>query len=184
MAMHKFQVGDRVQSIDEPMEGIVSKTDGSTIWVTTSDGFDMPFTAKEIIPISGTSLLAKAPISFKEVQQKVEPKKKNSAPTSKRKELYTVEVDLHIEKLVPSTRGLDTIDILNIQIGNAQRSIEHAIKNRIPKLVLIHGVGEGVLKSELAYLYRKYPNVVVQEANYQKYGLGATELYFQQNPLK
>ncbi len=31
MAMHKFQVGDRIQSLDEPMEGIVSKTDGSTI---------------------------------------------------------------------------------------------------------------------------------------------------------
>lgn len=183
MPIPKFQIGDRVQSLDEPMEGIISKIDSSTIWVTTTDGFDMPFTAKEIIPISGTSLLTKAPISFAEVQKKVEPKKKNTTPTSKRKELYTVEVDLHIEKLIPSTRGLDNIDILNIQISTAQRSIEHAIKNRIPKLVLIHGVGEGVLKSELAYLYRKYPNVIVQEANYQKYGLGATELYFQQNPL-
>jgi dsDNA-specific endonuclease/ATPase MutS2 len=182
--MGKFNIGDQVQSLDEPMEGIVSKIEGATIWVTTSDGFDMPFTEKEIIKISSKSLLEKAPVFVSEIQKKEERKKKTSPPSSKRKELYTVEVDLHIEKLVPSTRGMDNIDILNIQISTAQRSIEHAIKNRIPKLVLIHGVGEGVLKSELAYLYRKYPNVIVQEANYQKYGLGATELYFQQNPLK
>jgi hypothetical protein len=42
-------------------------------------------------------------------------------------------------------------------------------------------VGDGVLKSELEYLLRRYENIVIQEANYGKYGLGAMEIYIKQN---
>ena len=59
-------------------------------------------------------------------------------------------------------------------------SIEFAIKKRIPKIVFIHGVGEGVLKSELHFLFNNYP-VKYYDASYQKYGLGATEVYIYQN---
>lgn len=88
---------------------------------------------------------------------------------------------MHIEKLVKNKAGLSNFDILNLQIDTAKRHIEFAIKNRIPKIVLVHGVGEGVLKTELEYLFKKYPQITFQDANYQKYGLGATELYFKQN---
>ena len=53
-------------------------------------------------------------------------------------------------------------------------------KEGIP-IVFIHGVGEGVLKEELGYLFRKYDNVKFYDADYQKYGLGATEVYIFQN---
>jgi len=52
---------------------------------------------------------------------------------------------------------------------------------RIQKIVFIHGVGEGVLKIELEYLFARYNNVKYYDANYQKYGLGATEVYILQN---
>jgi hypothetical protein len=48
-------------------------------------------------------------------------------------------------------------------------------------VVFIHGVGEGVLKIELEYLFRRYENVKYYDADYQKYGLGATEVYILQN---
>jgi dsDNA-specific endonuclease/ATPase MutS2 len=47
-------------------------------------------------------------------------------------------------------------------------------------MVFIHGKGEGVLKLELEYLLKRY-NVKFYDANYQKYGLGATEVYIYQN---
>ena len=47
--------------------------------------------------------------------------------------------------------------------------------------VFIHGVGEGVLKLELEYLFSRYDNVKFYDADYQKYGLGATEVYIYQN---
>jgi dsDNA-specific endonuclease/ATPase MutS2 len=93
-----------------------------------------------------------------------------------------LEVDLHIEKLVPNKRGMSNYDILTLQSETAKRQIEFAIKNRMPKVVLIHGVGEGVLKAELDFLLGRYEGITFRDADYQKYGLGATEVYIKQNP--
>jgi dsDNA-specific endonuclease/ATPase MutS2 len=68
-----------------------------------------------------------------------------------------------------------------LQSETAKRHLEFAIRNRIPKIVFIHGVGEGVLKAELDFLFGRYDTISFQDANYQKYGLGATEVYIKQN---
>lgn len=76
---------------------------------------------------------------------------------------------------------MSNYDILTLQTETAKRHIDFAIRNRIPKIVFIHGVGEGILKAELDFLLGRYENIVFQDANYQKYGFGATEVYFKQN---
>ena len=76
---------------------------------------------------------------------------------------------------------MDNFDMLNLQLETAKRKLEFAIQKRISKIVFIHGVGAGVLKTELHYLFNKYP-VKYYDASYQKYGLGATEVYIFQNP--
>ena len=98
----------------------------------------------------------------------------------KEKKEVILEVDLHINKLVKSTRNMDNYDILNIQLDTAKSKVEFAISKRISKIVFIHGVGEGVLKSELQRLLNKYP-IKYYDASYKKYGLGATEVYVFQN---
>jgi hypothetical protein len=55
------------------------------------------------------------------------------------------------------------------------------MRKRIQKIVFIHGVGEGILKAELDFLLGRYDNLKFYDADYQKYGLGATEVYFFQN---
>ena len=75
---------------------------------------------------------------------------------------------------------MDSYDKLTMQVDTAKYKLEFAIRNRIPRIVFIHGVGEGVLKEELNYLFNRY-NVSVSEASYQKYGMGATEVYILQN---
>lgn len=47
-------------------------------------------------------------------------------------------------------------------------------------MVFIHGVGAGVLKEELQYLFKRYDGIRVYEGDYKKYGLGATEVYITQ----
>jgi len=47
--------------------------------------------------------------------------------------------------------------------------------------VFIHGVGEGVLRTELEFLLGRYSNVTFYDAEYAKYGVGATEVYIYQN---
>ncbi|MEO1031898.1 MAG: Smr/MutS family protein, partial [Bacteroidota bacterium] len=91
------------------------------------------------------------------------------------------EVDLHIHKLTDSTKGMTNFDMLNLQLDTARRQLEFAIKKRIPKMVFIHGVGEGVLRQELETLLGRYNNLKFYDADYKTYGIGATEVRIFQN---
>jgi hypothetical protein len=115
-------------------------------------------------------------------QDKEIPKSRSFVKEKKIKgEIPPPEFDLHIEKLAKNFKGMSNFDILNLQSETAKRHIEFAIRNRIPKIVFIHGVGEGILKAELDFLLGRYESISFRDANYQKYGLGATEVFIRQN---
>src|SRR5690606_27403634 len=123
--------------------------------------------------------------NFEIAQVKVDkeiPKKRNR-PVAKPKERNApkMEVDLHIHQLAPSHKGMENFAILNLQLETAKRQLEFAMRNKIQKVVFIHVVVEGLLKEEVSSLFRRYENVKFYDADYQKYGLGATEVYFFQN---
>ena len=75
---------------------------------------------------------------------------------------------------------MDNYDMLHLQLDTAKNKIEFAISKKNSKIVFIHGIGEGVLKSELHRLLKKYP-IKFYDASHKKYGLGATEVYIFQN---
>lgn len=181
-----FQKGDKVSVLDDNLNGIVISIKNNEITMETDEGFELTFDAKELILIESSTLLndfSKA--NFNSIKQEKEIPKPRSFVKEKKskKDEFVLEVDLHIEKLVPNKRGMSNYDILTLQSETAKRQIEFAMKNRIPKIVFIHGVGEGVLKAELDFLLGRYDNLTFQDANYQKYGLGATEVYFIQKKL-
>jgi dsDNA-specific endonuclease/ATPase MutS2 len=182
----KFEVGDKVAVLDEAIEGEVVAVKNNEISIKTTDDFVMTFFVNELVKLQKTSELNNlfSSKSISEVlKDKKEPIKRSFTKEKKsKKEEFVMEVDLHIEKLVQNFRGMSNFDILNIQMDTVKHKLEFAIKNRLPKMVLIHGVGEGVLKSEIEFFLSRYDNVVFQEANFQKYGFGATEVYIKQNP--
>ncbi|WP_417936395.1 Smr/MutS family protein [Flagellimonas onchidii] len=114
-----------------------------------------------------------------QIKKEKEPPKRKAIKTIKSKERNApkMEVDLHVSQLIKNTKGMGNFEILNLQLATAKRQLEFAIQKRIQKVVFIHGVGEGVLKEELYYLFKKYDNLKWYDADYQKYGLGATEVY-------
>lgn len=177
--------GDIVSVLDEAINGKIIAINGTQITIETEDGFIMNFYSNELVKINESSNLMDSikRINVEEIiKEKTIPTPRSFVKDRKEKrEVGVPEFDLHIEKLVPNKRGMSNYDILNLQAETAKRHIEFAIRNRIPKIVFIHGVGEGVLKAELDFLLGRYDNIVFQDANYQKYGLGATEVYFKQN---
>ena len=133
------------------------------------------------IPVDTIALHTFSNSSFQEVvSQKEIPKKKSGKVKPKERFEPIFEVDLHIHQLTKSTRGMTNHDMLTLQLDTAKRQLEMAIHKRFQKIVFIHGKGEGVLKLELDYLFSRY-NVKFYEANFQKYGSGATEVYIYQN---
>ncbi|MNR99391.1 Endonuclease MutS2 [compost metagenome] len=180
-----FSKGDKVSVLDEAVNGVVLSVKDKQITIETEDGFTMNFSANELIKLGDSNNLMDSirRINVDEISKEKEiPKPRSFVKERKDKnEIAAPEFDLHIEKLVPNKRGMSNYDILTLQSETAKRHIEFAIRNRIPKIVFIHGVGEGILKAELDFLLGRYDNIDFQDANYQKYGLGATEVYFKQN---
>lgn len=179
----KFQLGDKVAVLDDNIEGVVKAIAGETITIETADGFNMEFFEHELI--TSTNLSSNM-FSDPDIKSVIKEKEQSQRPKSirvKPKERYQpkMEVDLHIHQLTNHYKGMSNFDMLNLQLDTAKRQLEFAINKRIQKVVFIHGVGEGVLKTELEYLFKRYDNVKFYPADYQKYGLGATEVYIYQN---
>lgn len=179
-----FKIGDSVSVLDEDLKGTVISTFGDTVTIETTDGFELEFSKSELIKIE-TDTTLKANVfsntTLNEiVSQKEIPKKKSNKVKPKERNQPALEVDLHIHQLTNSSKGMTNYDMLTLQLDTAKRQLEFAIRKRIQKIVFIHGKGDGVLKLELEYLFGRY-NVKFYEANYQKYGLGATEVYIYQN---
>ncbi|QIE58329.1 Smr/MutS family protein [Rasiella rasia] len=177
-----MNVGDKVSVLDDAISGTISAINGATILVTTSEGFEMSFSGDELV-VEGeamTGVISNHNIS--EVISEKEEKKRPKQPRKKPKErtLPAMEVDLHIHQLT-GARHLSNYEMLNIQLDEAKRQLEFAIKKRIQKVVFIHGVGAGVLKAELEFLFKRYDQITFYEADYKKYGAGATEVYIYQN---
>lgn len=181
----KFEIGDKVAVLDDDISGVVINVQNNEISVETSDNFVMTFFVNELIKINNSNELSgffSTQSLGSVLKDKEEPKKRSFVKEKRsRKDEFVLEVDLHIEKLVPSKRGMSNYDILTLQMETAKRQLDFAIKNRMPKVVFIHGVGEGVLKAELDFMLGRYDTISFQDANYQKYGLGATEVYIKQN---
>lgn len=182
----EFTKGDIVQVLDDDIEGEIVEIEGDILIVETSDGFPMQFQSKDLVKIKKDvePLLELERDDVVEALQEKEhfrKNKKRAFSKKKEKQIPAMEVDLHIEKLLPSKKGLSNHDILTKQLDTARGQLEFAIRKRIQKIVFIHGVGEGVLKAELEYLFSRYENVKFYDANYQRYGLGATEVYIFQN---
>lgn len=176
----KFKKGDRVLVVDDDMGGVVAFAKADQVTIITD--FDVSITYHE------RELVLDAPLNIDQVVVKKEPKKKKGkqrqVSRKKAREIPAVEIDLHIHQLVNTERGMDAYDKLNLQIDTARHRLEWARRERIPKLVFIHGVGEGVLKKEIEYLLDRYNDLTYYDADYQKYGRGATEVYIYQNPKK
>lgn len=184
--MTMFSIGDKVAVLDEAVNGVVTGFKDDQIVIETTDGFVMSYATNELVKTNDTSDLksftSNQSLSLA-LKEKEEANKRSFVKEKKsRKDEFVLEVDLHIEKLVPSKRGMSNYDILTLQMETAKRQLDFAVKNRMPKVVFIHGVGEGVLKAELDFLLGRYDGISFQDANYQKYGLGATEVYIKQNP--
>ncbi len=178
-----LEIGNKVAVIDVDIKGFVTKIIKNEVFVKDAEGMEYSFSRKELVKIEVDQheLSKFSDINNEMLKAKMELQKKAKKTSFvKDKKEIIMEVDLHAEKLVKSTKGMDNFDILSLQINTAKQKLEYCIAKRISKLVLIHGVGDGVLKTELQYLLNNY-QVKYYDASYQKYGQGATEIYIYQN---
>lgn len=177
-----LEIGNKVAVLDDVLKGEVIAINNGLISIKALDGMIFNFDEKELVKIETEQheLSKFSDINNQILKEKMADNTPKKNLFKKEKQEVIMEVDLHINQLVKSVKGLDNYDMLNLQLDTAKRKVEYAIQKRISKIVFIHGVGEGVLKTELHAMLSKY-SVKFYDASYKKYGLGATEVYIYQN---
>ena len=86
-------------------------------------------------------------------------------------------LDLHAEKLLASTAGMSSSDILNYQLDKFRATMKEHRHEKGKKIIFIHGKGEGVLRHAIIHeLNYRYRPCTYQDASFQEYGYGATQV--------
>ncbi len=178
-----FELSDNVMVLDEPIVGKVVSLSADWVSICTEEGVVLEYHETQLLKVPSSQSLDYTSNfnTFKNQNSGIKKTKSKGLIKRKKKEIPCLEIDLHADKLLKNPKVLSPFDILNLQLEKAKFHIESAIAKRIPRIVFIHGVGEGVLKAELNTLFRRYDNIKASEADFKIYGRGATEVYFIQN---
>ena len=88
-------------------------------------------------------------------------------------------IGLHMEALDPSWSTKDPSTFLSTQLEAMESALDTAIANHYHSIILIHGIGDGVLKNAIFAKLKNYPHVRSFENRYDnRFGYGATEVIF------
>ena len=181
----KIIVGNKVKFINEDLEGeIVSIISEKRVLVSCSDGFDHEVSISEILIVGEDNehlyTVDEAVFSTKIVENKTEKEEggflAKYISRSKYRHEGVLEIDLHLEKIVEFPERLDDSLRLHTQMQHVKNCLSAANKKNIRRIVFIHGVGTGVLKMELQNYLAGIDNIAIKEADFQEYGVGATEV--------
>lgn len=180
-----FKVGEEVTFVYESGTGVIQRIDKNLFYIEDETGFERPFKETEIAKIYGRDyqlgdedvLQITEDESLEEVKHFVKQEKRSGYL----KPIDVWEVDLHIEEHLASHSGLSNTQILSKQMSIFKSFFKNAKEKQIRKLVVIHGVGEGVLKDEVRTFLQGKSYVEFYDANYQEYGKGATAVEIHYN---
>jgi hypothetical protein len=195
-----FKAGDRVRFLDDVGEGVVIKVvDENTILIEDDTGFQYDYPSRQLLLVENRHTEAEAyesvepslrdiidrnidPAAVEKANKDFEVKYKNNKATNQKRRGEFMEVDLHMSELVDSEIGIEPAEKLEIQMAHFDRMLKMAERQRIPRVIFIHGVGQGVLRAEIRKVINQYyPNASFHDASYSEYGHGATEVRLSPN---
>lgn len=173
-----FEVGDRVSLLDDSSQAYVLElcADG-WVRIEMDDDFKTELRVKSSQLVPCGSLHTYKPHKIKQKDMSDKAPHKLGMPKRAQQSLtkQPLEVDLHVEKL--HIRNLASEHVLEIQLAKAREVLTENKNKRGLKIILIHGNGKGILKSELIKLLKKqFSTYKIFDASMQKYGTGAIEV--------
>ncbi len=179
-----FKKGDRVKFLNSVDEGIVIAVHDNQLEVEDEHGFVIEVSDKEVVESKINLDELHHTCDFGLDQKRDMDAGKNrknsevnfSSKKGRSKTKAILEVDLHINELLDKTAHLTNFQLVTIQMNHFRSMLSFAFENRYQKVIFIHGVGEGVLRSEIRAELRERPNCEYVDADYSRYGQGATEV--------
>ena len=196
--MREFKVGDLVKFLNDVGTATVVRVEGEVVVVEDEDGFERSVERAELMDAGdrdqdekkyGNKLPDVAQLltqevgerRMKELQRDFEVRYQHAQATSMSRRDAHMEVDLHIHELVDDQRGLADGAKLAIQMAHFDRMMDIAKREKLRRIVFIHGVGQGVLRHQIrTALDQHHPDCNYREGDPRRYGSGATEVWLGQ----
>jgi len=176
-----FKIGEKVSFLHESGWGVIKEIKTDTVLVEDETGFDRPIPLNELVKIYGNQedRFDDVPLDFSEKEVRAN-SNNNSRIDDTRKFKDFWEIDLHIHELLDSDLGLSNAEMMRHQISVLKSFFRNASDKRIKKLIIIHGVGQGVLKAEVRAFLQKQDGLEFYDSDFREYGKGATtvELFY------
>lgn len=117
------------------------------------------------------------PLNAQSLKEKMFEKNEPEEPIPAKIERPAAVIDLHIEKLTCDFLKLNNTQMIEIQLKAFEQQLEKAIASGMDEITFIHGVGNGVLRTELHRRMSKHKNVkYFEDAQKEKFGYGATKV--------
>jgi hypothetical protein len=194
MGLNALKVGTKVRFLDEVGNGTVTKIlSDAKVVVEDDSGFEYPYDAARLLVIEDAKEEKMAyervvPTVLEIVQQDISAERKSRLEKdfkTKYKEAHAranersdMEIDLHMHAIVDSQSGLDSTTMIELQLAHFERMLQIGIRQRMKKLVFIHGIGQGVLRHQIwSRVDQYYPDCSCRSADPREYGSGATEVW-------
>ncbi len=182
--MQIFNPGDSVAVLDDTIKGKVVVSSGSVVVIEDEDGFERHYhPSKIVIQKSETDYRIGNKLKDKEANELLAQRvRQKQAFTRSKSQSAKHVIDLHIEELIDDHSDLENHEIIQIQMTACRSFIRQSIDNGLKKVVIIHGKGQGVLKSEIYHYLPRLSNdlglsLTFHDANFRSFGMGgATEV--------
>lgn len=160
----KFSIGERVSILNETGTYTILNIAETFVEVEDEHGFDQKVPLSLIVK---TKAVVSGNIVIKDEDET------NRSNAKKGLDLIP-SIDLHFESLLDEDDRYSSYDKLNLQIKRFREFINLNLAKRKTKVLVIHGVGEGRLKGELAALLYKSEGYLMHDANFSQNGVGAS----------
>lgn len=189
-----FKIGDKVRFLNSDGHGIITKIlDLERVELENNFGFLEEYKISELVPERKQEDYQTENLTFdKEIKSKINAEKTNNKNFDLKRKFRHLQrygskeivvLDLHIENLIDSHNGMSNSAILKIQMTHFKTFLNKSIDKKQRKIVVIHGVGEGVLRHEIRKELDIYhPYFEYYDASYDEFGYGATEIRLIKKP--
>ena len=189
-----FKIGDKVRFLNSDGHGIITKIlDLERVELENNYGFLEEYKIYELVPERKQEDYQTENLAFdQEIKSKLNSEKTNNKNFDLKRKFRHLEsygykervvLDLHIENLIDSHNGMSNSAILKIQMSHFKSFLNKSIDKKQRKIVVIHGVGEGVLRHEIRKELDIYhPYFEYYDASYDDFGYGATEIRLIKKP--
>ena len=164
-----FKVGDKVKAIDSSDEGEVLEVKNQEVLVALDSGFEEWFFTRQLI--------IKQHMRVDKVQRK-DPQhtKQDQHMRFANQKVHKIEIDVHFNQLVDFPKNYTSAERLTIQLNAVKRAVDKARVAGVKRVIIIHGVGEGILKESIHSMLETMDRLRFFDASFAEYGRGATEV--------